>query len=174
MSDIQTLRCATIACVALTAASLLHAAEPPQAPEAAAMFERLLRRIPANTDPVELHHLVGQEFTAVIHAGNSQGQEVAIVPFVVAGRLYLIHCLRSDQSAITVYRSLSFNPDYEAQTAKGSELTKLRQRNLKIGFDQAADLITVLNANESTANLSFKPEVIFPIAKVTPKAGGRN
>src|SRR5438132_123675 len=81
-------------------AGTVDAKPPAPLPEAAVMFERLVRRIPADVDPLRIHEYVGQEFHYVMHAGNAANEETALVPFLVGGRLYCIHCVRTRTPAL--------------------------------------------------------------------------
>jgi hypothetical protein len=117
---------------------------PAALPEAAAMFERLVRRIPADVDPLKVHEYVGQNFDYVLHAGNAANEETALVPFLVGGRLYCIHCLRTRTPSLSVYRIDNLQAKYEPQTEYAKELV-LTARRRRPALAMAADLHAVLD-----------------------------
>jgi hypothetical protein len=117
---------------------------PAALPEAAAMFERLVRRIPADVDPLQVHEYVGQEFNYVLHAGNAANEETALVPFIVGGRLYCIHCLRTRTPSLSVYRIDNPQANYEPQTEYGKNLV-VTARGRWPAVALAADLHAVLD-----------------------------
>ena len=144
-----------------TAVALNCYSEEPDPPEAAAMFERLVLRIPAGTDPTELCTHVGKTFRYCIHSGNTKQQETAMVPFVVGGRLYCIHCLRTDTPIITVFHVLQFDPKYSAHTVAGAKMVKQWDKSSdEFGFAQAADLLAVIDKHEPDEKIPFEFTII--------------
>jgi hypothetical protein len=126
-------------------------ARPPAAlPEAAAMFERLVRRIPADVDPLKAHEYVGQEFHYVLHAGNTANEETALVPFLVGGRLYCLHCLRTRTPALTVYRIDNPPATYGPRTDYAKNLVATA-RGRWPAVALAADLHAVLDGKAGEA-----------------------
>lgn len=147
--------------------------EEPELPEAAAMFERLVLRIPAGTDPLEICTHVGKEFRYCIHSGNTKQEETAMDPFVVGGRLYCIHCLRTETPVITVFHVLQFDPKYSAHTVAGAKMVKQWNKSSdEFGFAQAADLLAVIDQHEADEEIPFEFTIIHTTQqdKIRPPA----
>jgi hypothetical protein len=129
---------------ALAGASADAPRTPAALPEAAAMFERLVRRIPADVDPLKVHEYVGQEFNYVLHTGNAANEETALVPFIVGGRLYCIHCVRTRTPSLSVYRIDNLQPKYEPQTEYAKDVVSTARPHWH-AIAMAADLHAVLD-----------------------------
>jgi hypothetical protein len=93
----------SILALGLTVATL--SGEEPAKPEAVEMFERLIQRIPAETDAHDVHLFIGKEFTYVFNARNG----VQWAPFWISGRLYCIHHVKSAKPTIAVYQIIEPN-----------------------------------------------------------------
>lgn len=110
-------------CLAIPTFSVAQeSSDKPGLPEAAEMFERLVERIPANTDPIDMHKFVGKPFNYVYHGGNARDEEIAIVPFVVADRLYLVHVLRTAEPELVVY-SIERDPKQKRPVSQRGQKT---------------------------------------------------
>jgi RNA polymerase sigma factor (sigma-70 family) len=129
-------------------------------PEAAEMFERLVRRIPPDVDPLTIHLFVGKEFDCVLHAGNAGQEETALVPFIVSNRLYCVHCLRTKNPQITVYRVEKVDPTYQAQTTYAQTLSKGRKPISPMRL-LAADLQVVIDRMPDASKVSVPHKIIF-------------
>jgi len=108
------------------------------------MFERLVRRIPADVDPLKVHEYVGQEFNYVLHSGNAANEATALVPFIVGGRLYCSHCVRTRTPSLSVYRVDKLQPKYEPQTEYAKDVVS-RARPYWHAIAMAAELHAVLD-----------------------------
>jgi hypothetical protein len=107
------MRCSLALIFALCLVVTPLCAEEPDKPEAVAMFERLIRRIPPATDAHDVHKYIGKEFTFVFNGSNADGVGVQWTPFWISGRLYCIHCVQSKTPTITVYQII--DPDLNSE-----------------------------------------------------------
>lgn len=161
---------------------VLLAQPPGKLPEAAAMFERLVKRIPADVDPDEIYKHVGQPEAYALHAGNWADQQTAIVGFVVSGQLYLIHCVRTDKPVVTAFRCSAYLPQYKAVVV---ERVKPPPKTIGIGFGapgttqtpeigldaQVDDLFCVVDNRAKNPKLAFTHTKIFSTSQSVPQNG---
>lgn len=161
---------------------VLLAQPPSKLPEAAAMFERLVQRIPADVDPDEIYKHVGQPEAYALHAGNWGDQQTAMVGFVVSGQLYVMHCLRTDKPVVTVFRCSAYLPKYKAVV---EERVKPPPKVIGVGFAasgttktprpgldaQVEDLYCVIDKRAKNPKLSFTHTKLFSTSSAVARNG---
>ncbi|WP_345686092.1 hypothetical protein [Novipirellula caenicola] len=164
----------------------LWAQSPAEIPQAAAMFERLIEQLPADVEPIDIHKYVGKPFVYTLHASNSREQETALVGFVVSGRLYVVHCLRTEKPVVTVYHCSTLIADYVPVTKDGDESSRIPVRSTGIdsfetelsdkrteiaGLAQAADVFAVIDGRAKNRKLPFEFSTMYSTSPDAPRDG---